>query len=385
MLKNFWYVAGESSDVTNKKPRKAKLLGQDIVLFRDQEGRAVALSDVCVHRGASLAGGKVQKGCVECPYHGWQFGESGACRRIPAHEENPIPKKARVDSYPVQERYGWVWVFMGDLPEAQRPPLPEFPEYNDAGYRCIHGQFLWQASAARVVENGLDFAHAAYVHDGQFGDSRRPHIGDFDVHQHAWGADAALTWEVDPPGGLWRVLRPSRAPVMGNPGFHLSGNVMHLKVQLSPRFRQVIFDANTPIDEHTTLTYWIFARDFFRPAIFDDMARRRMQVIFEQDARVLAEIQPEQLPYDLSEEVSVRSDALQIAFRRMRQHYIDLGYKIDTQAIATHYKNRRAVVVPSPARRDPAIHPASWVIDEVPTVEEAALRRPKFLKSAVAE
>lgn len=382
MLKNFWYVAAESTEVTRKSPRKAKLLGQDIVLFRDGAGRAVALSDVCVHRGASLAGGKVIKGCVECPYHGWQFNQGGSCSRIPAHEENPIPKKARVDSYPVQERYGWVWVFMGDLPEAERPPLPVFPEYEDSRYRCIRGTFLWQASAARVVENGLDFAHAAYVHDGQFGDSSRPHIGDFDVNEHAWGADAKLTWEVNPPHGLWKVIRPKRAPVVGNPGFHLSGNTMHLKVQLSPTFRQVIFDANTPVDEHTTLTYWLFARDFFTHPIFDNTARKRMQIIFDQDARVLSDIHPEQLPYDLSEEVSVRSDALQIAFRRMRQKYIDLGYKIDTQAIDADYKNRRAVVIPSPARRDPAISAATWVLDEVPTVDAESLRRPRRHKLA---
>ena len=126
MIINQWYVAAESTEVTAAAPRKVKMLGVDFALFRDEAGVAHCLSDICVHRGASLGMGRVEKGCVECPYHGWQFNGTGDVVRIPSlPAETAIPKRARVDSYAVIERYGWVWVFLGDLPEAERPPLPD--------------------------------------------------------------------------------------------------------------------------------------------------------------------------------------------------------------------------------------------------------------------
>ena len=70
-------------------------------------------------------------------------------------------KLADLIAMAVEEHYGWVWVFLGDLPAEQRPPIPEFPEYHDtANWRCIRGEWDWDADQARVIENGLDFAHA---------------------------------------------------------------------------------------------------------------------------------------------------------------------------------------------------------------------------------
>ena len=76
--------------------------------------------------------GRVENGCVECPYHGWTCDGGGNVTRIPSLPAGQkIPARARVDAYPVKEKYGWVWVFLGDLPEAERAPLPDFPEYDD--------------------------------------------------------------------------------------------------------------------------------------------------------------------------------------------------------------------------------------------------------------
>ena len=78
MFINFWYVAEESEKLTDQ-PLHVRMLGQDFVLFRDSSGTAHCLSNVCVHRGASLAHGKIKGDCVECPYHGWQYGGDGFC------------------------------------------------------------------------------------------------------------------------------------------------------------------------------------------------------------------------------------------------------------------------------------------------------------------
>ncbi|MDH5255312.1 MAG: Rieske (2Fe-2S) protein, partial [Gammaproteobacteria bacterium] len=82
MFINFWYAALRSDQLTDQ-PVKVRMLGQNFVLFRDTAGKAHCLSNVCVHRGGSLAGGKVKGDRVECPYHGWQFDGAGQCTRIP--------------------------------------------------------------------------------------------------------------------------------------------------------------------------------------------------------------------------------------------------------------------------------------------------------------
>jgi nitrite reductase/ring-hydroxylating ferredoxin subunit len=161
MLKNFWYAIAFSHEIT-EQPSKHTVLGQQLVVFRQKRsGRVVVMSDLCVHRGGALSGGwQDDKGCVVCPYHGWEYDADGKAVRIPANlEGRPIPKKARVDSYPVQEKYRFVWVFLGDLPEEERPPIPNWDEhFNDPSLRAVEGQFLWNANYERVMENGCDIA-----------------------------------------------------------------------------------------------------------------------------------------------------------------------------------------------------------------------------------
>jgi phenylpropionate dioxygenase-like ring-hydroxylating dioxygenase large terminal subunit len=117
MLVNLWYVA-EWSHTVKKDPVKVKMLGQNFVLFRDDKGQVQCLSDVCLHRGGSLGNGWcTDHSTVVCPYHGWEFSGDGRVQHIPSMgADADIPARARIDAYPVEERYGLVWVFLGDLP-----------------------------------------------------------------------------------------------------------------------------------------------------------------------------------------------------------------------------------------------------------------------------
>ncbi len=116
MFINFWYPAMES-DALRDEPALVKMLGMDFVLFRDADGIAHCLANTCVHRGGSLGDGKVKDGCIECPYHGWRYAGNGQCTRIPSIGRNvKNTARAKVDSYPVEEKYGLVFAFLGDLP-----------------------------------------------------------------------------------------------------------------------------------------------------------------------------------------------------------------------------------------------------------------------------
>ena len=83
MYINFWYPMTTTAELTDK-PLKVRALGQDFVVFRDTQGKANCLANICTHRGGSLAGGKIKGDCIQCPYHGWQFDGEGNCKKIPS-------------------------------------------------------------------------------------------------------------------------------------------------------------------------------------------------------------------------------------------------------------------------------------------------------------
>jgi phenylpropionate dioxygenase-like ring-hydroxylating dioxygenase large terminal subunit len=368
MLKNFWYAVEEVRAI-GATPKRITVLGQELALFRKKsDGRIVALSNLCVHRGGSLADGTVDGDCVRCPYHGWTFDGDGACKSIPASPPGaPIPKKAHVDAYPVEERYGWVWVFLGDLPAAERPPIPPLPEFGQPGWRAVYGEFLWKAHYSRVVENGIDIAHTPWVHQNSFGNRDKPQIPDYEVTMDDYSASGQVTLESRPPRGLWKILRPNPTPVTATVTVYVP-SVSRLDLDLG-KWRTIVFDSNIPIDENTTLTRFIQLRNFFTGAWADGDAKRRMMKIFQEDQRTVEAQRPELLPYDLSAELHIKSDGLAVAFRKLRKKYMDMGWGIDQHLIRARYSGRSAVVIPSPARRAIPELEKAWVMPEVPVIQ----------------
>jgi phenylpropionate dioxygenase-like ring-hydroxylating dioxygenase large terminal subunit len=375
MLKNQWYVAEESDAVPKGGRKRVRLCGLDFVLWRNDAGEAFCLSDVCIHRGASLGGGKVVEGSIECPYHGWRFGGDGVCNRIPSMgKEGKIPPRARVDSYPVIERYGWIWVFLGELAEEDRPPLPELEVWGDPKWRMIRGEYLWKANYARIVENGTDPSHAAFVHPA-FGDPSKPEVHDFEVVEDEHSAFAIVTMDPPEPKGIWKLSGRKKAGVTVKNGFHMSGAHVRIEVNITATWKMIIFDVNTPIDEHTTLTRYIMARNFFTQPFFDADSRRRTLSVFEQDAAIMEYVAPELLPVYLHEEVTVRSDAIMVAYRNKRRELVERGWAIDAEAMKHDIEGRHALVIPSPERAPGRPNARNFLLRTVPTVDGNAIRK----------
>jgi phenylpropionate dioxygenase-like ring-hydroxylating dioxygenase large terminal subunit len=376
MIINQWYVAEESSAVLINGHKRVKLCGLDFVLFRNARGEVFCLSDVCIHRGASLGGGQVVEGAIECPYHGWRFDGGGACVRIPSlGKDAKIPARAKVDSYPVHELYGWIWVFLGDAPAAERPGFPDFPEWDQQGkgWRCIRGEYLWHANYARIVENGIDPSHAAFVHPA-FGDRKKPEIHDFAVEADEHSAFAQVTFLPPDSTGLWKIGRPKRAPVTVRNGFHVSGAHVRIEINITATWRIVIYDVNTPIDETTTLTRWIMARNFMTLPMFDADSRRRTISIFDQDSKIMESVAPELLPVYLHEEVSVKSDVIMVAWRNKRRELIEKGWALDVDALARERASKRAFVIPSPGRAPDAPGASDYLLKTTPLIDGATAR-----------
>jgi phenylpropionate dioxygenase-like ring-hydroxylating dioxygenase large terminal subunit len=367
MLKNFWYAVEFSEAVASDEPKRLRVLGQDLVLYRDSQGTIVCMSDLCIHRGGALSDGTVEGDCIRCPYHGWVYEAGGACVEIPANAPGtPIPKRARVDAYPAEDRYGWIWVFLGDLPEAERPGIPVLPHIGDSAYYKLTGEFKWDAHYARVMENAIDFAHAPFVHGSVFGNPDEPEIEQYDVNYGDLGATATITMKPTPSKGLWSRLYPREpSPVITTNGFWMP-NITRLEVQL-PMGTMILYDANVPVDDFTTITKWMQFRTFFKGKWADRDSIRRVERIFLQDQKTVEAQRPELLPYDLAAELHVKADNIQIAYRQMRNQYLDKGYGIDMHLIESEYSRHQAVVIPSPGRRENPEFANAWVMKEVPT------------------
>lgn len=361
VLKNFWQAI-EFSDQVTTEPATITCMGQDLVVYRTESGTPAVLNDLCVHRGAALSKGWVSGDCVVCPYHGWEYETDGSCSKIPANpkEDIKIPKKARTDSYPVIERYGLLWTFLGDLPEAERPPMPEWPEFEDPAYRAVSGEFLWNANYERILENGCDLAHAPFVHAGSFGNPNMPQVPDHEVVETEWSASATVDLEPNPPKGIWGLIGrgKERPPITTTVSFYLP-NLIQLKVRL-PIGELIIYDVNIPIDDTHTLTKWIALRTFFPKAWADRDARRRVHEIFLQDQRTVESVRPELIPFDLVSELHTKSDGMSLAYRRLREKYLAKGWGIEADKI--HTPRREATVIPSPARRENPELANAWVL-----------------------
>jgi len=373
MFKNFWWPLDFSPEVTTK-PKRVTALAQEFVLFRTSDGKAHVMSDLCVHRGGALSDGWVDgKDCIVCPYHGWEYKPDGECVKIPANLNGvPVPKKARVDSYPTVEKYGWVWAFLGDTPEAERPQIPDLPYFDRVeDYKVTYGEFHWNAHYDRTLENSLDIAHAPFVHGGSFGNRDEPQVEDYVVEELSeWARRATVT--LKPPKrnikGLWRFLYNQQSEQKGvlTSSWVFMPCITVLDVNI-PLGKLLLFNAHIPIDDYKTVTKWISLRTFFKGDWADGDSRKRVFKIFNQDKPVVEAQRPELLPYDLGAELSVKSDAIQIAYRRMRQKAIDMGLQIDTHRIESEYSRHQAVVIPSPARKEVPELAHAWVLKEVPT------------------
>ncbi len=161
MYTNVWYVAAFAKDLTNE-PVKVRMLGADLVLFRDMEGTPHCISNVCPHRGSSLAEGCLYKdGTLGCPFHGFRFNGQGECTLVPSrrdHEVDVVAPGMRTDAYATVEKYGCIWVCLGDEPDAASP-IFDMPEWNDDTYRHTINEEIWEADYHTSKFTNLDYVH----------------------------------------------------------------------------------------------------------------------------------------------------------------------------------------------------------------------------------
>jgi vanillate O-demethylase monooxygenase subunit len=178
-LKNAWYVAGFNNELDGGKVVARKFLGTPVVMMRHSDGRIAALEDVCPHRLMPLSAGRRVGDELECAYHGMRFAVTGACTLAPG--QTHIPTQACVRNFPLVQKHGLLWIWMGKPELADRELVPdirwnEHPEWTPSrGYHYVEANF--QLS----VDNLMDLGHESWVHLRTIGQDEEEVIPNYPV------------------------------------------------------------------------------------------------------------------------------------------------------------------------------------------------------------
>ena len=209
LMRQYWMPALKSGELTaDGDPVRFKLLGEQLIAFRDSSGRVGVMDHRCPHRCASLFFGRNEEGGIRCVYHGWKFDVEGNCldmANVPSHQD--FKHKVHAKAYKTAERNGLVWVYMGDqsavpaLPELEATLVPE--QYMDIDFHMRDCNWL------QALEGEIDSSHVAWLHYGSFqkNDFQKDSIRSFQV---ATRAPEYVTCETD-AGFMYGVHRPADA------------------------------------------------------------------------------------------------------------------------------------------------------------------------------
>ena len=299
-LRNAWYVAAWDHEV-GRQLQPVKVLGEEIVLYRKTDGTPVALENACPHRKLPLSMGRIKGDEVECGYHGLTFDGTGTCTRVPGAEK--IPHVACVRSYPLVERYGLLWIWMGDAARADPAEIFQVEHWGDPAWGVNRGEsMLLECNYLYMTDNLLDPSHVSWVHQSSFGGVQAME-------------DLPLQTTVGEKGvTVWRWMHDVEPAPFYKPFLKFSGNCdrkQHYEVHYPSNaiIKAIFAPANTggedkplhedvflmdsynfmtPVDEDNTRYYWFQMRNF---APEDEEVSRQFAAsvrgAFEEDRAVL--------------------------------------------------------------------------------------------------
>jgi len=361
---NVWYVACFSKDL-EKEPLKQRMLGADLVLFRDGDGVAHCISNACPHRGASLAAGCVYKdGTLACPFHGYRFNGDGECTLVPSrrdHEVSVVAPGMRTDAYATVEKYGLVWVCLGDDPDAASP-IFDMPEWEDDRFRFTSNEEIWEADYHTCKFTNLDYVHLPVVHGILFKGNENPiQAPEHHVTATDHGYQSVMRVVPAPSEGVWSELREKGTPVESVMKYFVPGFTLRGQVEIggigSGEFN-IFYEFTTPIDEHRTVMRHYFLRNYRVEEDFDTEHTRRNLQNIHQDRDLAHAQRPKIAPTGPNPNAVYThdEDKIMLTYWGLMEKMRDKGWQIDRSKLQD--PDRAVRIIPSPARK---ADPDGWV------------------------
>jgi phthalate 4,5-dioxygenase oxygenase subunit len=250
LLRNYWQPVALVEELPAQRPvRAVRLMGQDFVVFKDEQGRYGMLDRDCPHRGADLAAGRLEAGGLRCAFHGWLFDVDGHCLSTPGEPAgSTLCKKVRQSAYPVVERSGILFAYIGP---GEPPAFPNFDCFAAPGEYTFAFKGLFECNWLQALEVGIDPAHASFLH--RF-------FEDEDVNESYGKQFRGASADSDMP--ITRVLREFESPeILVSPadyGLRLIAKRPLDDTQTHVRVTNVVFPQAfvIPMSAEMTITQW---------------------------------------------------------------------------------------------------------------------------------
>lgn len=318
MLRNKWYLICPSDELQNKIVKK-RILGEDIIFFRNQDGNVAALEDRCCHRNVNLSLGYLNSNTIVCGYHGWEYDKNGSCVKIPSQlPGDKIPPTAKIKSYPVKDFNKWVWIFLGDEEKSLKINPTDIPEMNE--WPFTYKAYTFQADLESTAESLIDPYHIAYVH--------RNSIKSFMGQIKESPADFNLKILDDGIEGFYRRANVgTKAEIVyfgddENIGTRIRfyyPNISRLEIRFKERTLLILEHIMQVDDEHVEMkqiTLWknIFPKFPMFAKYF--MAKKSAKIVVEDIDFLSSNLEILQKTKDKYHEVSVKGDEVSLAFRK---------------------------------------------------------------------
>lgn len=318
VLLNDWHVVGYSSDFVAEKIQPVRLLERDLIGWRSADGEIHVWEDLCIHRGARLSKGWIKNDRVVCPYHGWEYDGGGRCTLMPAAPDETPMKKARAFPYRAIERYGFVWVCLGE----PTGDIPVFPQWDDPSFMKVHsGPYKYAANGFRSIENFIDASHFPFVHAGLNGVMDNPdRLDPYDVFEDDIGLRSSEIKVFQPWGDARGV------PLMAFYTYHTFRPLVAYfskRTQEADKNGSITSDESNlfatffvcqPVDEKTTIARVCAAMNV-NPHPDPKSVRDRADVVFNQDREIVETQRPERIPTQLRYELHHRTDLMGQRYR----------------------------------------------------------------------
>jgi phthalate 4,5-dioxygenase oxygenase subunit len=259
-FRRYWLPACLSSEISERDgaPLRVRLLGEDLIAFRDSNGDTALLDAYCPHRRAPLFFGRNEECGLRCVYHGWKFDRNGDCVDMPSEPAGTtLQAKVKIPSYPTVEKGGIVWTYMG--PKGEAPPEPDYEWLRAPPEKRTVSKTFENCNWLQGLEGGLDTAHSSFAHNNHLGDRnvlrQRDRSPKIDVERTDYGYYYVSSRDMGEEGKYVRVyhyLMPAQQMRANTMGWFGGKNVV-------PRLDGHIW---MPIDDTTTYVYnWNCAYD----------------------------------------------------------------------------------------------------------------------------
>jgi len=202
MFRCYWLPALLAEELPENEcpPVRVKILSERLLAFRDTDGRYGLIDEFCAHRGVSLWFGRNEESGLRCPYHGWKYDVTGQCIEVPSEpEESGFCRRIKLKSYPLVERGGVLWTYMG--PPEKQPPLPEWEFATVPADRSFISKRLQECNWMQAMEGGIDSSHVSFLHRGEL--NKDPLFKGSKGNQYNLTDSKPYFEVVESPGGLY--------------------------------------------------------------------------------------------------------------------------------------------------------------------------------------